>query len=189
MTRWKREPGWSAAVAAVPIWGRCFRTNNYNRGSRRDEGVAEETFGPVVSVYSFGSEQEAMDRANATLYGLSASTGRGMPEGRTDRAGDSRRQRERERRLLSGLGLSRFADWGYEGIGTASAARRRGHAEVYRIANHRGAAVHADRGFLRNVAGIFRALDDAAAESAQMDAMAGVRHWAEVNTACHPGKT
>ncbi|WP_067865441.1 succinic semialdehyde dehydrogenase [Nocardia shimofusensis] len=32
-----------------------------------------ETFGPVVTVYRVGSEQEAIDRANATDYGLNAS--------------------------------------------------------------------------------------------------------------------
>jgi succinate-semialdehyde dehydrogenase / glutarate-semialdehyde dehydrogenase len=33
----------------------------------------EETFGPVVSVYSFRTEDEAIDRANDTDYGLNAS--------------------------------------------------------------------------------------------------------------------
>jgi acyl-CoA reductase-like NAD-dependent aldehyde dehydrogenase len=33
----------------------------------------EETFGPVVSVYPFTSEDEAVERANATRYGLNAS--------------------------------------------------------------------------------------------------------------------
>ena len=34
---------------------------------------ADETFGPVVSVYPFASNQEAIERANATRYGLNAS--------------------------------------------------------------------------------------------------------------------
>jgi acyl-CoA reductase-like NAD-dependent aldehyde dehydrogenase len=34
---------------------------------------AEETFGPVVSVYRFASETEAVEQANETRYGLSAS--------------------------------------------------------------------------------------------------------------------
>ncbi|MDT9683297.1 succinic semialdehyde dehydrogenase [Streptomyces sp. TRM76323] len=34
---------------------------------------AEETFGPVVSVYRFTDEDEAIERANATAYGLNAS--------------------------------------------------------------------------------------------------------------------
>ncbi|MEU3890799.1 succinic semialdehyde dehydrogenase [Streptomyces sp. NPDC029041] len=33
----------------------------------------EETFGPVVSVYRFSSEDEVIERANATAYGLNAS--------------------------------------------------------------------------------------------------------------------
>ncbi|MEU6479593.1 succinic semialdehyde dehydrogenase [Streptomyces sp. NPDC047017] len=33
----------------------------------------EETFGPVVSVYRFGSDDEAVERANATPYGLNSS--------------------------------------------------------------------------------------------------------------------
>ncbi|MFF2083996.1 succinic semialdehyde dehydrogenase [Nocardia sp. NPDC058176] len=38
-----------------------------------------ETFGPVVSIYSFGDVDEAVERANATAYGLNASvwTGNG----------------------------------------------------------------------------------------------------------------
>ena len=34
---------------------------------------AEETFGPVVAVYRFAGETEAVERANATRYGLNAS--------------------------------------------------------------------------------------------------------------------
>ncbi|SDH80304.1 succinate-semialdehyde dehydrogenase / glutarate-semialdehyde dehydrogenase [Actinokineospora alba] len=34
---------------------------------------AEETFGPVVSIYGYSDEQEAIDQANATRYGLNAS--------------------------------------------------------------------------------------------------------------------
>ncbi|MGW1981698.1 succinic semialdehyde dehydrogenase [Streptomyces collinus] len=33
----------------------------------------EETFGPVVSVYRFGTDDDAVERANATPYGLNAS--------------------------------------------------------------------------------------------------------------------
>lgn len=37
------------------------------------KAFAEETFGPVVSVYPFDTDAEAIDRANDTPYGLSAS--------------------------------------------------------------------------------------------------------------------
>ena len=53
---------------------------------------AEETFGPVVSVYPFASDDEAVERANATPYGLNASiwsrnTGKAMRLARRIRAG------------------------------------------------------------------------------------------------------
>jgi acyl-CoA reductase-like NAD-dependent aldehyde dehydrogenase len=54
---------------------------------------AEETFGPVVAVYPFASELEAVERANATRYGLNASiwtrdTARGARLAREIRAGN-----------------------------------------------------------------------------------------------------
>jgi acyl-CoA reductase-like NAD-dependent aldehyde dehydrogenase len=54
---------------------------------------AEETFGPVVSVYPFASESEAVERANATRYGLNASiwtrdTARGARLAQQIRAGN-----------------------------------------------------------------------------------------------------
>ena len=53
---------------------------------------AEETFGPVVSVYPFRAEEEAIERANASRYGLSASIWtrshrRGMQMARQIRSG------------------------------------------------------------------------------------------------------
>lgn len=52
----------------------------------------EETFGPVVSVYPFSSDHEAIEAANATCYGLSASiwtrdTARGLQLARQIRTG------------------------------------------------------------------------------------------------------
>ncbi len=54
---------------------------------------AEETFGPVVSVYPFAGEAEAVERANATRYGLNASvwtrdTSRGARLAQEIRAGN-----------------------------------------------------------------------------------------------------
>ncbi|MYV38492.1 aldehyde dehydrogenase family protein, partial [Streptomyces sp. SID1328] len=45
---------------------------------------AEETFGPVVSVYRFGSDDEAVERANATPYGLNASVWTTSPKRGTE---------------------------------------------------------------------------------------------------------
>jgi succinate-semialdehyde dehydrogenase / glutarate-semialdehyde dehydrogenase len=56
------------------------------------QAYAEETFGPVVAVYPFASEEEAVERANATRYGLNASvwtrnTAKGVRLARQIRAG------------------------------------------------------------------------------------------------------
>ena len=40
---------------------------------------AEETFGPLVSVYGVGSDDEAIERANDSVYGLNASVWTGDP--------------------------------------------------------------------------------------------------------------
>ncbi|MEV5884060.1 succinic semialdehyde dehydrogenase [Streptomyces sp. NPDC052020] len=53
---------------------------------------AEETFGPVVSVYRFTTEEEAVERANATPYGLNSSVW----------TTDARRGREIAARLRTG---------------------------------------------------------------------------------------
>ena len=56
------------------------------------KAYAEETFGPVVSLYRFASEAKAVEEANATRYGLSASiwtrnTARGVRLARNIRSG------------------------------------------------------------------------------------------------------
>ena len=57
-----------------PDLGPFFYEPTILTGVRPDMKVfADETFGPVVSVYSFTSGEQAVDLANATRYGLSAS--------------------------------------------------------------------------------------------------------------------
>jgi acyl-CoA reductase-like NAD-dependent aldehyde dehydrogenase len=66
---------------------------------------AEETFGPVVSVYSFASDVEAIQKANETPYGLNASIW----------TSNARRGRELAGRILAGsvnVNESYAAVWG-----------------------------------------------------------------------------
>lgn len=79
----------AAAVDAARSAGACIHTGGLPHGlpprgayypptviSRAPEGsdvLTKELFGPVVTVQSFTSEDEAVRRANATVYGLAAS--------------------------------------------------------------------------------------------------------------------
>ncbi|MFF9807179.1 succinic semialdehyde dehydrogenase [Streptomyces coeruleorubidus] len=63
-----------AGGVARPDIGPYFFEPTILDGVATDMSVcAEETFGPVVSVYRFKSEEEAIERANATAYGLNSS--------------------------------------------------------------------------------------------------------------------
>jgi succinate-semialdehyde dehydrogenase/glutarate-semialdehyde dehydrogenase len=63
-----------AGGVARPDIGPYFFEPTILDGVGTDMSVcAEETFGPVVSVYRFSSEDEAIERANATAYGLNSS--------------------------------------------------------------------------------------------------------------------
>lgn len=102
---------------------------------------AEETFGPVVSIYTFDSEEEAIERANDTSYGLNASV--------WTRSG--RRGREVAARLRAGtvnVNEAYAAAWGsidapMGGMGDSGLGRRHGvggitkYTEVQTIAHQR----------------------------------------------------
>ncbi|CAL9544069.1 Putative succinate-semialdehyde dehydrogenase [NADP(+)] 2 [Streptomyces sp. enrichment culture] len=63
-----------AGGVARPDIGPYFFEPTILDGVGTDMSVcAEETFGPVVSVYRFADEDEAIERANATPYGLNSS--------------------------------------------------------------------------------------------------------------------
>ncbi|MFC1404436.1 MULTISPECIES: succinic semialdehyde dehydrogenase [Streptacidiphilus] len=63
-----------AGGQARPDVGPLFFEPTILDGVTEESAVCtEETFGPVVSVYRFGSEDEAVERANGTPYGLNSS--------------------------------------------------------------------------------------------------------------------
>ena len=71
---WRRARHWWPAGSRRPDLGPLFYEptilTNVREGMRL---YAEETFGPVVSVYPFRAAEAAIECANATHYGLSAS--------------------------------------------------------------------------------------------------------------------
>ena len=72
---------------------------------------AAETFGPVVSIYSVGSEAEAVQRANDSAYGLNASVWSADPvRGTAGRRADPVRHGERQRGVRCHLRQHQRAD-------------------------------------------------------------------------------
>ena len=127
----------------------------------------EETFGPVVSVYRVGSDDEAIALANDTAYGLNASVwtrdvARGRPIAARIKAG----HRQRQRGVRRGVGQRRRADGRDEGLRPVPAARRRGHHEVHRGAERHGPARARPRCAVRPVPGGLGAEPDRLAEGA-----------------------
>jgi acyl-CoA reductase-like NAD-dependent aldehyde dehydrogenase len=55
------------------VEGPCYQPTILANVKPGSDFACEETFGPVVSVSEVGSEEEALELANATKYGLSAS--------------------------------------------------------------------------------------------------------------------
>ncbi len=119
----------------------------------------EETFGPVVSLYRFTDEDEAVALANATPYGLNASVW----------TEDSRRGHRIAARLRAGtvninegyasayvrgvrvrLRQRPVPDGRHEGLRSRPAARLRGHPQVHRGPDRRPAAADAARPGLRD---------------------------------------
>jgi succinate-semialdehyde dehydrogenase/glutarate-semialdehyde dehydrogenase len=90
----------------------------------------EETFGPVVSVYSFDTDDEAVAMANDTVYGLSASV----------LTGDVRRGIAAARRVRAGavnVNEAYGAAWGSHdvpsgGMGASGLGRRHGRDGILR---------------------------------------------------------
>ena len=100
---------------------------------------ADETFGPVVSVYGFGSEAEAVELANATSYGLNASVW----------TGDADRGARVASRIRAGtvnVNEGYGAAWGsvdspMGGMGDSGVGRRHGREGILRFTESQTVAV------------------------------------------------
>ncbi len=100
---------------------------------------ADETFGPVVSVYAFGSEDEAVQLANATSYGLNASVWTGD-------AGRGARVASRIRAGTVNVNEGYAAAWGsldspMGGMGDSGVGRRHGREGILRFTESQTVAV------------------------------------------------
>ena len=94
---------------------------------------AEETFGPVVSVYRFSTDDEAIDRANDTRYGLNASVWSRSAAPRAGSGGATAgRDGERQRGLRRGVGQHRRPDGRHGRLGHGPPPRRPGPHQVHR---------------------------------------------------------
>jgi len=128
---------------------------------------AEETFGPVVAVYEFDSNHEAVERANASRYGLNASIWTRDTE-------LGRRMAARVRCGTVTVNETYAAGYGsvdapMGGFGDSGLGRRHGaegilkYTESQNVSIHRGPALAPPRGvpaeaFARGVTGALRAL-------------------------------
>ena len=99
-----------------------------------------ETFGPVISLYRFHDEADAVSRANAGEYGLNASIySRDTKRARVHRAADQVRHGEHQRGLRRHLRQRRLADGRHARVRHGPAPGRRGDPPLHRVAVGGGA--------------------------------------------------
>ena len=118
-----------------PDIGPYFYEPTILSGVRDDMAVfADETFGPVVSLYRVDSEEEAIDKANDSPYGLNFSVwtsdfrSEARPAGRCPSAGG---HRQHQRGLRRRLGVGRRTDGWHEGLRPRTPARRARNPEIH----------------------------------------------------------
>ena len=125
---------------ARPDIGPLFFEPTVLEGVTRDmTACITETFGPVVSLYKVQNDEEAIDRANDTEYGLNASVlTRNTQHGRKVAARLKGRDGQRQRRIRLGVGHNVCAHgWdGASGIG-----RRHGTEGLHKYTESQTVAV------------------------------------------------
>ncbi|MCU0264696.1 MAG: succinic semialdehyde dehydrogenase [Actinomycetia bacterium] len=135
-----------AGGRARPDVGPFFHEPTVLEGVTTDMAVCdEETFGPVVSVYRFTDEADAIARANATAYGLNASVW----------ARDTRRGRAIAARLRAGtvnVNEGYGPAWGsvdapMGGMGDSGLGRRHGAEGLLKYTEAQTVAVQRLQGF------------------------------------------
>ena len=95
----------------------------------------DETFGPVISVYRFSDEADAVARANAGEYGLNAAIyTRDVKRGRAARPAGQVRHGQRQRGVRRHVRQHRLADGRHARVRPRPPAGRRGHPPLHRVA-------------------------------------------------------
>ena len=108
---------------------------------------AEETFGPVVSLYPVKDEDEAIAKANHSDYGLNFSVWTSDGErGRAGRNATASRDRQRQRSMGGRLDVRRPPDGRDEGDRRRPSPRGTRNPEIHRVADHRDGTGAAGRG-------------------------------------------
>ncbi|GAA4952656.1 hypothetical protein GCM10023238_18780 [Streptomyces heliomycini] len=123
-----------AGGAARPDIGPYFYEPTILDGVEAPMSVcSEETFGPVVSVYRFSSDDEAVERANShPVRSELLRLDQGRPPRPRDRRPAAHRHGQHQRGLRTRVRQRPVADGRHEGLRPRPPARLRGHPQVHR---------------------------------------------------------
>ena len=148
------------------------------RHARTMTCFGEETFGPVISLYRFHDEADAVARANAGEYGLNAlDLQPGRRPGPGDRPLHQVRHGQHQRGLRRDVRQHRLADGRHARVRDGPAPGQRGHPPLHRVAVGGDPAADPVRADARHVRRGLRQGDD---RQPAADEEAGPRHEHEL---------